>query len=76
MTNKIYLVISYWGEYPEEYEEIIERAFLSFEKAQKYMEKLEHEEELLRAQAERCRNCGSNDDSCSSGKRTWRYYDR
>ena len=63
-TKKIYLVVSYWGDTPAEYEEFIERGFSDINKAKAYIAELEDEEKTLRAQAERCRNCGGSDTSC------------
>ena len=62
--SKAYLVISYGGWYPEDYHEIIEKGFKDIKKAEAYKAELEDQEECLRAQAERCRECNGEDKKC------------
>lgn len=61
--SKIYVVISYCGEY-EDYTETIEKAFSNFDKALNFMEELEAEEQNQRDLTNKCMNCNGEDRDC------------
>lgn len=57
----IYAVVGFWTNDPEEY---IEKAFGDLESAIWYKAELEADEEVLRSQAKKCRECKSKNESC------------
>lgn len=62
--SRLYLVISGSGEWAEDYEETIEKAFKDLKRASDYISELEEIEQGLRDAAERCRDCGGLNHSC------------
>lgn len=62
--SKIYLAISGSGEWGEDYEETILKAFKDIKKAEAYIAEQEEIEEGLRGAARKCYLCGGLDQTC------------
>ena len=62
--SKIYLAISGSGEWSEDYEETILKAFKDIKKAEAYIAEQEEIEEGLRGAARKCYSCGGLNKTC------------